>query len=106
MPTMASQGRAGAMLDSTSGFGDTALMRILILGGTSEAGALAGELSGRSGFEPLLSLAGRTSAPRRLPVATRCGGFGGAEGLARFLVESRIDAVLDATHPFAAVISH
>jgi len=35
----------------------------------------------------------------------RTGGFGGAEGLARFLRESGIDLVIDATHPFAARIS-
>jgi precorrin-6A/cobalt-precorrin-6A reductase len=81
-------------------------MRILILGGTTEASALAARLAGRSDFSPLLSLAGRTSDPRPLPIPTRIGGFGGVEGLARFLREDRIEAVVDATHPFAAVMSH
>lgn len=53
-----------------------------------------------------LSLAGRTADPvRPHGVAVRVGGFGGAEGLARWLVEAEADAVIDATHPFAAQIS-
>ena len=80
-------------------------MRILILGGTTEASALAALLTGSSDFKPLLSMAGRTSDPRPLPIPTRIGGFGGVEGLARFLTQERIEAVVDATHPFAAVMS-
>lgn len=52
-----------------------------------------------------LSLAGRTSAPKPVPVPTRIGGFGGAEGFARWLMAERVAAVVDATHPFAAAIS-
>lgn len=81
-------------------------MRILILGGTTEASALAALLAGNPDFDPLLSMAGRTSEPRPTPIPTRIGGFGGVEGLARFLREQRIEAVMDATHPFAAVMSH
>ncbi len=80
-------------------------MRILILGGTTEASALAARLAGNPDFDPLLSMAGRTSEPRPAPIATRIGGFGGVEGLARFLAEERIEAIVDATHPFAAVMS-
>ncbi len=80
-------------------------MRILILGGTTEASALAALLAGRSDFCPLLSMAGRTSDPRPLPIPTRIGGFGGVAGLASFLAQERIEAVVDATHPFAAVMS-
>jgi len=104
MPTMVSQG-ALVMLDSASDIGEKELMRILILGGTTEASALAARLAGQSAFRPLLSLAGRTSDPRPLPIPTRIGGFGGVEGLARFLSGERIEAVIDATHPFAAVMS-
>lgn len=50
-------------------------------------------------------MAGRTSDPRPMPISTRIGGFGGVEGLARFLASERIEAVVDATHPFAAVMS-
>ncbi len=35
----------------------------------------------------------------------RIGGFGGAAGLAAYLAAERIDAVVDATHPFAARMS-
>lgn len=52
-----------------------------------------------------LSLAGRTAKPVRQPVPVRVGGFGGAEGLARYLTEHRIDLLVDATHPHAARIS-
>lgn len=80
-------------------------MRILVLGGTTEASALARLLAERPGWETTLSLAGRTARPQPLPVATRIGGFGGAEGLARWLSDNGTMAVVDATHPFAAVIS-
>jgi precorrin-6A/cobalt-precorrin-6A reductase len=80
-------------------------MRILILGGTTEASALGAMLAGRAGFDPFLSLAGRTSDPRPAPIPTRVGGFGGPEGLARYLGAETIAAVVDATHPFAAVMS-
>ena len=79
--------------------------RLLILGGTTEATALARALADDTSVAPVLSLAGRTSAPTASPVPVRVGGFGGAEGLARYLAEERIAAVIDATHPFAARIS-
>lgn len=80
-------------------------MHVLVLGGTTEASALAARLAGRRDLHVTLSLAGRTAQPKPAPVPTRVGGFGGAEGLARWLGEHRIGAVIDATHPFAAVIS-
>ncbi|AHB48203.1 cobalt-precorrin-6x reductase [Hyphomicrobium nitrativorans NL23] len=81
-------------------------MRVLILGGTTEAVACAERLGSDPRFHPILSLAGRTRNPRQQGgIAHRVGGFGGAEGLAAYLAEERIDAVLDATHPFAAQIS-
>jgi precorrin-6A/cobalt-precorrin-6A reductase len=77
---------------------------ILVLGGTAEARALAVELETR-GLGFLSSLAGRVSRPR-LPVGeVRIGGFGGAAGLAAFLRERSVSAVLDSTHPFAATVS-
>jgi precorrin-6A/cobalt-precorrin-6A reductase len=80
-------------------------LRALILGGTGEARALAALLSAEPRVEAVLSLAGRTSAPREQGLPTRIGGFGGVEGLMRYLVEERIERVVDATHPFAARIS-
>jgi precorrin-6A/cobalt-precorrin-6A reductase len=79
--------------------------RVLILGGTAEARMLAERLAGRSDLEVTLSLAGRTAAPARQPVPVRRGGFGGAAGLADYLVSERIAALIDATHPYANVIS-
>ncbi|MGA2045097.1 MAG: cobalt-precorrin-6A reductase [Roseiarcus sp.] len=77
-------------------------MRLLVLGGTTEAGALARALAGRADIAAILSLAGRTRAPAPAPIPVRSGGFGGAEGLHAYLDAERIDAVIDATHPFAA----
>ncbi len=51
------------------------------------------------------SLAGRTSGPLALALPTRVGGFGGVEGLMRYLRDERITDVIDATHPFAARMS-
>lgn len=79
--------------------------RLLILGGTTEAVALARALAGRDDWDVTTSLAGRTRAPAALPGAVRVGGFGGVEGLAAYLTEQEIDRVIDATHPFAAVMS-
>jgi precorrin-6A/cobalt-precorrin-6A reductase len=77
-------------------------VRLLILGGTGEARALASELDGVAGLEVVSSLAGRV-AEARLPVGqVRVGGFGGADGLAAWLRAAGVDAVVDATHPFAA----
>ena len=81
--------------------------RLLILGGTGEAAALAREAVGLLGqrVEVVTSLAGRTRAPAPVAGTVRVGGFGGVEGLADYLVREAIDMVVDATHPFAATIS-
>jgi precorrin-6A/cobalt-precorrin-6A reductase len=79
-------------------------MRVLLLGGTGEARALAGVLVG-AGVDVESSLAGRVSRPA-LPVGpVRTGGFGGVDGLAEHLTDGGFQAVVDATHPFAAGIS-
>lgn len=75
---------------------------ILILGGVTEAYALARELVEHPDVRVISSLAGRTGSPR-LPVGeVRVGGFGGAAGLADYLRDNHIDAVVDCTHPFAS----
>lgn len=77
-------------------------MKVLLLGGTAEARALADELV-QAGIDVTSSLAGRVARPR-LPVgAVRIGGFGGVEGLRATL--AGFDVVVDATHPFARSIS-
>lgn len=70
-----------------------------------EARRLAERLAGRSDLTVTLSLAGRTAHPAALPVPVRSGGFGGVAGLVDYLKAERIDALIDATHPYAAVIS-
>ncbi|HEX6391760.1 MAG TPA: cobalt-precorrin-6A reductase [Solirubrobacteraceae bacterium] len=74
---------------------------ILILGGTAEARALAERL----GPDAITSLAGRVKSPRLPDGPVRIGGFGGPDGLARWLAEHDVRAVVDATHPFAERIS-
>ncbi|RST14389.1 cobalt-precorrin-6A reductase [Streptomyces sp. WAC05374] len=78
-------------------------MHLLLLGGTTEARRLAESLHGT--VRVTTSLAGRVAAPKLPPGEVRVGGFGGAEGLARWLREHQVDAVIDATHPFADTIS-
>ncbi len=78
-------------------------MRVLLLGGTAEARLLAARL--HPAVDVISSLAGRVPDPA-LPVGeVRIGGFGGADGMRRWLVDSNVDAVVDATHPFAATIT-
>jgi precorrin-6A/cobalt-precorrin-6A reductase len=68
--------------------------RVLILGGTGESLALAQRLVEMPEISVITSLAGRTRAPTLPQGEVRIGGFGGVEGL-----------LVNATHPFAAVIS-
>jgi precorrin-6A/cobalt-precorrin-6A reductase len=79
--------------------------KILILGGTAEARMLAERLAARRDLDVTLSLAGRTASPARQPVPVRIGGFGGIAGLVDYLLRERIGALIDATHPYAGVIS-
>jgi len=75
--------------------------RILLLGGVTEALALARRL----GPQHVYSLAGIGRVPQDLQCQVRVGGFGGAEGLASYLREAGITLLIDATHPYAAQIS-
>lgn len=94
MPTIVSQGEAIL----------SAMPNILLLGGTTEASALAGILA-EQGTAAVLSYAGRTDSPRTQPIPTRIGGFGGVAGLAAYLRENGVTHLVDATHPFAATMS-
>ncbi|WP_299934018.1 cobalt-precorrin-6A reductase [uncultured Pelagimonas sp.] len=80
------------------------MTRILVLGGTTEASALAKALADR-GADAVFSYAGRTRSPVAQPLPTRIGGFGGVDGLVAFLKRESITKVVDATHPFAAQMS-
>jgi precorrin-6A/cobalt-precorrin-6A reductase len=79
--------------------------RVLLLGGTTEARELASALADRRDVSVTLSLAGRTASPLAQPVPVRSGGFGGVEGLTTYLNAANIDLVIDATHPYAQIIS-
>ena len=92
MPTMVIQG------------GLAIAPNILILGGTTEATALAQAVA-EAGLAGQVSFAGRVDRPKRQPLPQRVGGFGGADGLATFLAQQAITHVVDATHPFAARMS-
>jgi precorrin-6A/cobalt-precorrin-6A reductase len=78
-------------------------LRLLLLGGTAEARALASSL--HPDIDVISSLAGRVPDPALPAGAVRIGGFGGSDGLTRWLRAEQIDAVVDATHPFAATIT-
>ena len=79
--------------------------RLLLLGGTREAAALAHALDGNPWIDTTYSLAGRTRRSVPVPGTARTGGFGGPDGLAAYLREARIRLLVDATHPYAAIIS-
>lgn len=77
------------------------MSRVLLLGGTTEGRWLAQRL----GADDIYSVAGLGRPAEGLACTQRQGGFGGVQGLARYLREARIDRLIDATHPYAAQIS-
>lgn len=79
-------------------------MRVLLLGGTTEASAMAKTLA-EAEIDAVFSYAGRTKTPLMQPLPQRVGGFGGVEGLMGYLGLEEITHVIDATHPFAAQMS-
>lgn len=78
---------------------------VLILGGTTEARELAAVLTALPGVRVTTSLAGRVTRPGTVTGDVRIGGFGGAQGLADWLRAQQVDALVDATHPFAEAIT-
>jgi precorrin-6A/cobalt-precorrin-6A reductase len=79
-------------------------MRVLILGGTGEARELADRLV-TMGHAVTTSLAGRTRDPVLPKGDIRVGKFGGVPGLVGYLRAARIEALVDATHPYAELMS-
>ena len=77
---------------------------LLILGGTTEASALA-QIISKTNIIARLSYAGRVSRLRPSPIEKRVGGFGGVPGLVEYLKLEKITHVIDATHPFASQMS-
>lgn len=81
-------------------------MKVLLLAGSAEARRLSHELAARPGTEVVVSLVGLTARIADHAGTVRTGGFGGVEGLVGVLRDQRVDVVIDATHPFAATMSH
>lgn len=79
---------------------------VVILGGTTEAASLCKHLEQDARFNATLSLAGVTRAPHLPDLPVKIGGFGGVQGLKNWLQKNGIRTVVDATHPFAATMSH
>ncbi|MDQ4008775.1 MAG: precorrin-6A/cobalt-precorrin-6A reductase, partial [Actinomycetota bacterium] len=79
-------------------------MRVLLLGGTSEARELAALLVA-DGVAVVSSLAGRVARPRLPDGPVRVGGFGGDAGLVDYLRREHTTLVVDATHPFSERMS-
>lgn len=77
---------------------------VLVLGGTTEGRLLADALVA-AGLPTVTALAGRTRQPWLPGGTVRAGGFGGRRGLAAWLGDHGVRAVVDASHPFAARIS-
>jgi precorrin-6A/cobalt-precorrin-6A reductase len=80
-------------------------LRVLILGGTSDARELAQRLASDDRYRVKVSFAGRTVAVADPGVPYRVGGFGGVEGLVSHLAREGYHVLVDATHPFAAQMS-
>lgn len=80
-------------------------MKLLLLAGTAEARDLAERLAKDERFEVIASLAGATRVAKPLAVETRIGGFGGEEEQEKWMKNRGVEAVIDATHPFAVRIS-
>ena len=79
---------------------------MLVLGGTTEATQLVEALAPHLGehLDLVTSFAGRTAHPTAPAGRVRLGGFGGTDGLEAYLRSARVDLVVDALHPFAAVM--
>jgi precorrin-6A/cobalt-precorrin-6A reductase len=79
-------------------------VKVLLLAGTAEATQLARLLAELPDVSVTVSYAGRTSPPDLQGCGVRVGGFGGVDGLAADIRREAYDALVDATHPFAAVM--
>jgi precorrin-6A/cobalt-precorrin-6A reductase len=98
MPMIETQGSVASLV------GESDMMRVLLLGGTTEASHIGRELAA-AGVTGVFSYAGRTATPIAQPMPMRVGGFGGVDGLAEYVRREAITHVIDATHPFASQIS-
>ncbi len=74
------------------------------MGGTGEARNLS-FLIKKANLKAVISYSGAVSKTNKQPLPKRTGGFGGANGLAKYIIEEKITHLVDATHPFANQIS-
>ena len=80
--------------------------KILLLGGTADARIIADHLAKTPNIIAELSLAGVLSKPPKMALPLRIGGFGGIDGLVQYIHDHGITTLIDATHPYAAQMSH
>ena len=80
--------------------------KVLLLGGTADARLIADHLAKQPDIEAELSLAGVLSQPPKMALPLRIGGFGGVDGLVRYIHDHGITVLIDATHPYAAQMSY
>ncbi len=80
-------------------------MRLLLLAGTLEAAQICYGLSRDTRVTTVASVGRPMPGALKLRVPMRIGGWGSEEGFADWIESERIDAVLDATHPFSVGIS-
>lgn len=82
------------------------MRNVLVLGGTALARQFSEALEKEQpGAGVMLSFAGVVSDLPNVGVPTRIGGFGGPGGLAAYLAENSVTELVDASHPFAEIIS-
>ena len=80
--------------------------KILLLGGTADARIIADRLAETPNLIAEMSLAGVLSKPPKMALPLRIGGFGGIDGLGQYIHDHGITILIDATHPYAAQMSH
>ena len=80
--------------------------KILLLGGTADARIIADRLAETPNLIAEMSLAGVLSKPPKMALPLRIGGFGGIDGLVQYIHDHGITILIDATHPYAAQMSH
>lgn len=80
-------------------------MRLLLLAGTPEAVQIGHAVGREDRVVATASVARGARVPTALNIPMRIGGWGGPDAFADWLRREEVDAVLDATHPFAVRIS-
>ena len=81
-------------------------MRVLLLAGTAEARHISYALTRESNIILTVSLARPERIPYKYGWPVRIGGWGGYDAFRQYLESEQIDAVIDATHPFADKMGH